>query len=45
MSNNQTEAINKELHEQAKTSVKKHTHDFATSLLLQAKIIAYAFKG
>ena len=45
MSNSQAEAINKELHQQAETSVKKYTHDFATSLLLQAKIIAYRSKA
>jgi len=45
MSNNQTEAINKELHPQAGSSIKRYTQDFATSLMLQAKIIAYRSKA
>ena len=45
MSNNQSEAINKELHPQAVFSIKKYTRDFATSLLLQAKVIAYRSKA
>ncbi len=45
MSNNQTEVINTEIHPQAGFAIKKYTHDFATSLLLQAKTIAYRSKA
>jgi hypothetical protein len=37
----QLEAISKDLHPQAGALVRAHVNEFATSLLLQAKMIAY----
>lgn len=45
MTNPQTEAMDKSLHQQAKTLAKNYVNDFATSLLLQAKLIAYHQKA
>ena len=45
MANPQLEAIDKSLHQQAKSLAKNCVNDFATSLLLQAKLIAYQQKA
>jgi hypothetical protein len=41
MPNQQLEAISKELHPQAKELAREYVNDFATALLLQAKVLAY----
>lgn len=45
MANQQIEAVNIELHPQAETLAQAHIRDFATSLLLQAKILAFRRKA
>jgi len=45
MANQQIEAIKKELHPQAERLAQAYIRDFATSLLLQAKILAYRRKA
>lgn len=45
MANQQIEAISKELHPQAEKLAQAYIRDFATSLLLQAKILAYKRKA
>lgn len=44
MANNQIDAINKELHPQAENLARQYIDDFASSLILQAKILAYRRK-
>ncbi len=41
MTNQQIEAINRELHPEAEKRAQAYIRDFATSLLLQAKILAF----
>lgn len=41
MANKQTDAISKELHPQAKELTRQYINDFATSLVLQAKVLAF----
>ncbi len=45
MPNQQTEVLNRELHPQAKDFAQKCIRDFAISLLLQAKMLAYRQKA
>jgi protein-S-isoprenylcysteine O-methyltransferase Ste14 len=45
MANPQIDAIDKELHPQAEKTAKQYINEFATSLLLQAKITAYRSKA
>lgn len=45
MANSQIEAIQKELHPQAANLAREFVNDFAISLLLQAKTIAYQQKA
>jgi hypothetical protein len=45
MTNRQIDAIEKELHPQAEEVIKQHVNDFATSLVLQAKLLAYRLKA
>ena len=45
MANSQIDAIDKELHAKAEKAIKQYVNDFATSLLLQAKVIAYRSKA
>jgi hypothetical protein len=45
MADNQLQAIDIELHPQAEKQARQHVNNFATSLLLQAKIIAYRTKA
>jgi hypothetical protein len=41
MANRQNDAVNKELHPQAEKLAREYIMDFATSLLLQAKLLSY----
>jgi hypothetical protein len=45
MPNSQINAIDTELHPQAEKAIKQFVSDFATSLILQAKLIAYRSKA
>ena len=45
MANSQMEAVEKDLHPEAEKRAKQYVNDFATSLLLQAKIIAFRTKA
>ena len=45
MANNQIQAVEIELHPQAEKQARQHVNIFATSLILQAKVIAYRTKA